>query len=93
MKFFKTLQLHLQFSDLLELLALLGLAVLIVLSLRASGEQLIGAIRQPTLSLAHLDRAGGVISGNLFYHLTATDRLHGDPGLKLWAVGATPSHR
>ena len=29
-----------------------------------------------------------VISGDLLHRLAATDRLHGDLGLELWAVGS-----
>jgi hypothetical protein len=33
------------------------------------------------------DRVDGVIRGDLLDRLVATDRLHGDPGLELGAVG------
>jgi len=34
-----------------------------------------------------------VVSGDLLDRLAATDRLHGDPGLELGAVGAALAHR
>ena len=42
--------------------------------------------------LAHLDRVNGVIGGDLLESLAATDRLHGDSGLELRAVGAAFAH-
>jgi hypothetical protein len=77
----------------LEQLSLLGLTVLLVLALLASGEQLAGAIQELSLPLAHLNRVNGVVSGDLLDRFAATDRLHGDPGLELGAVGAALAHR
>jgi len=34
-----------------------------------------------------------LFGGDLFDRLAATDCLHGDLGLELGAVGATPAHR
>jgi len=42
--------------------------------------------------LADLDRVDGVIGGNLLDRLAATDRLYGDPGLEVQAVGAALAH-
>ena len=53
----------------------------------------VSAIQQLPLPLAHLDGMDGVISGDLLDRLAATDRLHGDPGLELGAVGAALAHR
>jgi hypothetical protein len=74
----------------LEQLFLLGLALLLVLALLALGEQFAGVIEQLPLPLTHLD---GVIGGNPLDRLAATDRLHGDPGLELGAMGAALTHR
>ena len=91
--FFEPLQLHLQPPDLLEQLCFLGLPLLLVLALLAAGEQLAGTIQQLPLPLAHLDGVDGVIGGDLLNRLAATDRLHGDPGLELGAVGSALAHR
>jgi len=90
--FFEPLQLHLQPPDLLEQLGLLGLPFLLALALLAPGEQLAGAIEELPFPLAHLNRVDGVIGGDLLDRLAATDRLHGDPGLELRAVGAAFAH-
>jgi len=90
--FFEPLQLHLQLADLLEQLGLFGLAFLLVLALLASGEQHAGAIEKLPLPLAHLDRVDGVICGDFLDRLAATDRLHGDSGFELRAVGAALAH-
>ena len=71
----------------------LGLALLLVRALLASGEQLAGAIQQLALPLAHLNRVDGVIGGDLLDRLTATDRLHGDLGLELGAAGTALARR
>ena len=71
----------------MEQLFLLGLALLLVLALLALGEQFAGVIEQLPLPLTHLD---GVIGGNPLDRLAATDRIHGDPGLELGAVGTPP---
>ena len=76
----------------MEQLSFLGLALAAVLALLATGEQLTGAIQELPLPLAHLDGVNGVISGDLLDRLTATDRLHGDPGLELGTVGASLAH-
>ena len=86
--FFKPLQLHLELSDLLEQLSFLGLALLIGLCFLSAGEKLTGTLQQLFLPLAHLDRVNGVIGGNLLECLATTDRLHGDSGLELRAMGA-----
>jgi len=91
--FFEPLQLHLQLADLLEQLGLLGLALAGVLGFLAPGEQLTGAIEELPLPLTHLDRVDGMVGGDLLDRLAATDRLHGDPGLELGAVGAALAHR
>ena len=75
-----------------EQLSLLDLNLFLVLALAAPCEQLTGTIQQLPLSLAHLDGMDGVISGDLLDPLAATDRLHGDPGLVLRAVGAALAH-
>jgi len=90
--FFEPLQLHLELADLLEQLSLLGLTLLLVLALLAAGEQLAGAIQKLPLPLADLDGVDGVISGDLLDRLAATDRLHGDLGLELGAMGAALAH-
>ena len=90
--FFEPLQLHLQLADLLEQLSLLGLTLLLVLALLAAGEQLAGAIQQLPLPLTDLDGVDGVIGGDLLDRLAATDRLHGDLGLELGAMGAALAH-
>jgi len=74
--FFEPFHLHLQPSNLLEQLGLLGLSVLLVLALVGTGEQLTGAIQELLLPLAHLDRVDGVVSGDLLDCLAATDRLN-----------------
>jgi hypothetical protein len=61
-------------------------------ALLATGEQLTGAIQELPLPLAHLDGMDSVISGDLLDRLATTDRLHGDPGLELGAVGAALAH-
>ena len=81
--FFQPLQLHLELADLLEQLSLLSLRLV------ATDEQVAGAIQQLLLPLAHLDRVDRVVGGNLLERLATTDRLHGDPGLELGAVGAS----
>jgi len=86
--FFEPLRLHLQPSDLLEQLGIFGLGVLLLLALVGTGKQLTGDIQKLPLSLAHLDRVDGVVSGDLLDRLPAADRLHSDPGLELRAVGA-----
>ena len=70
----------------------LGLSFLLVLGFLAPGEQLAGSIQQLPLPLAHLDGVDGVIGGDLLDRLAATDRLHGDSGLELRAVGAALAH-
>jgi len=90
--FFEPLQLHLQQPDELEQLCLLGLALLLVLGVLAPCEQLAGFVQQLALPLAHLDGVDGVVGGDLLDRLAATDRLHGDPGLELGAVGAALGH-
>ena len=88
LRFFEPLQLHLQPSDLLEQLRLLGLPLLLALGLLPSREELAGAVQELSLPLAHLDRVDGVVSGDLLDRLAATDRLHGDSGLELGNMGA-----
>ena len=60
----------------------------LLFALLAPGEQLAGAVQKLPLPRAHLDRVNGVIGGDLLDRLAVTDRLHGDPGLELGAVGA-----
>jgi hypothetical protein len=91
--FFEPLQLHLKLADLLEQLSLLGLAFVLGLRLLAPGEQVAGTLQQLLLPLAHLDRVHRMISGDLLERLAATDRLHGDLGLELGAMGAAFAHR
>jgi|LakMenE01Jun11ns_1017448.scaffolds.fasta_scaffold9784318_2 hypothetical protein len=55
--------------NLLEQLGLHGLAVLLVLALLAPREQLAGSVPQLPITLAHLDGADGVISGDLLDRL------------------------
>ena len=43
--------------------------------------------------MAHLDHALRAVSGNLLERLATTDRLRGDPGLELGAVGVGFDHR
>jgi len=83
----------LQPPDLLEQLSLLGLTLLLGLGVLAPAEQLAGSVQQLPLPLAHLDRVDGLVGGNLLDCLAATDRLHGDPGFELGAVGAAFAHR
>ena len=90
--FFEPLQLHLQLADLLEQLCLFGLPFLLVLAFLVPGEQFAGTVQQLTLPLARLDRADGVVSGDLLDRLAATDRLHGDSGLELGSVGVALTH-
>jgi hypothetical protein len=45
------------------------------------------------LPLTDLDRVDGVVGCDLLDRLVATDRLRGDPGLELGAVGAALAHR
>ncbi len=90
---FEPLQLYLQLPDLLEQLGLLGLAFLLALAVLAPGKQFTGAIQELPLPLAHLDRVNGVVGSDLLGRLAATDRLHGDSGLELGAVGAALAHR
>jgi hypothetical protein len=91
--FFQPLQLHLELADLLEQLSLLGLALVLGLRLVATGEQVAGTLQQLLLPLAHLDRVHRVVGGDLLERLATTDRLHGDPGLELGAVGSAFAHR
>jgi len=74
---FEPLQHHLQPTNLLEQLGLLGLSVLLVLAFVGTGEQLTGAIEGLPLPLAHLDWVDGVVGGDFLDCLAATDRLHG----------------
>ena len=90
--FFEPLQLNLQLADLLEQLSLLGLPFLLVFALLAPREQHASTVQQLALPLAHLDRVDAVVSRNLLDRLAATDRLHGDPGLEIGAVGAALAH-
>jgi len=68
------------------------MALVFGLALVGTGEQLTGAIQELQLPLAPLDQGGGVVSGDLLDRLAATDRLYGDPGLELRAVGAALAH-
>ena len=90
--FFEPLQLHLQAAYLLKQLCLFGLAFFLVLALAAPCEQLTGTIQKLTLPLTDLNRVDGMISGDLLDRLAATDRLHGDSGLKFGAVDAALAH-
>ena len=81
-----------QLADLLEQFRLLGLALAFGFCLLSTREQLTGALQQLLFPLAHLDRVNAVISGDLLDGLAATDRLHGDLGLELGAVGAALAH-
>jgi hypothetical protein len=45
------------------------------------------------LSWQRGDWVDSVIGGDLLDRLAATDRLHGDPGLELGAMGAALTHR
>ena len=56
-------------------------------------EPFAGTVKELTLPLAHLDRVDGVVGGDFLDRLAATDRLHGDPGFELGAVGAAFAHR
>ena len=47
-----------------------------------------GALQQLLLPLARLDQVLRAVSGDLLERLATTDRLHGDPGLELGAVGS-----
>ena len=93
LRIFEPLQLHLQLAGLVEHVRLLDLPLAGVLSLFASGEELARAIVELPLPMAHLDGVDGVIGGDLLDRLAATDRLHGDSGLELRAVGAALAHR
>ena len=90
--FFQPLQFHWELADLLEQLSFLGLALLLVLALLASRQQLTGIVQQILLPLTHLNRVDGVICGDLLDRLAATDRLHGDSGLEFGTVGAALAH-
>jgi len=46
----------------------------------------------PFLKVTDLDRVDGEVSGDLLDRLAATDRLHGDTGLELKAVGSALAH-
>ena len=81
-----------QLADLLEQFRLLGLALAFGFRLLSTREQLAGTLQQLLLPLAHLDRVNAVISGDLLDRLGATNRLHGDLGLELGAVGAAVAH-
>ena len=50
------------------------------------------AVYRLSLLLPHLDLVDGVISGDFLDRLATTDRLHGDSGLELRAVGAALAH-
>jgi len=86
--FFEPFQLHLQPADLLEQLGFLGLPLVQKLSFLALGEKLAGSVQQLPFPLAHLDRVDDVAGSDLLDRLATTDRLHGNPGLELGAVGA-----
>lgn len=90
---FQALQAFLKLSDLPEQISLLSLALVLGLSLLAPSEQLTGALQQLLPPLAHLDGVNGVVSGELLERLSATGRLHGEPGLELWTVGRALDHR
>ena len=79
-------------ADLLEQLSFLGLALLFVLALLASRQQLTGTVQQLPLTLTHLNLVDGVIGGDLLDRLAATDRLHGDSGLEFRTVSAALAH-
>ena len=81
-----------QLADLLEQFRLLGLALAFGFRLLSTREQLAGTLQQLLLPLAHLDRVNAVISGDLLDRLGTTNRLHGDLGLELGAVGAAVAH-
>lgn len=67
-------------------------ALLLVLALLASRQQLTGTVQQLLLPLTHLNRVDGVIGGDLLDRLATTDRLHGDSGLEFGTVGAALAH-
>ncbi len=75
-----------------EQLCLFGLVLFLVLSLVEPCVQLSDAIQKLRHLLNDLDGVDGVISDKLLDSLAATDRLHGDPGLELGAVGAALAH-
>lgn len=91
--FFQPLQLHLELADLLEQLSLLGLAFILGLCLLAPREHVAGALQKLLLRLAYLDRVHRMVGGDLLERLATTDRLHGDLGLELRAMGAAFAHR
>ena len=90
---FEPLQLHLELDDLLKMLSCLCVNHLLVLGCLATGEQLTGAIQKLPLPLAEMDGVNGVINGDLLDLLATTDRLDGDHGLELGAVGESIAHR
>ncbi len=81
-----------ELADLLEQLSFLGLVLFLGLRLVATGEQVARAIQQLLLPLAHLDRVHRVVGGDLLERLATRDRLHGDSGLELGAVGSAFAH-
>ena len=93
LSFFEPLQLHLELANLLDQLRFLGLNFLFVLALAAPCEQLAGTIQKLPLPMAHLDRVNGVISSDLLDRFATTDRIHGELGLELGAVGGALVHR
>jgi hypothetical protein len=68
------------------------LALVLVLGLLATCEQLADAFLQLLLPLAHLVRVHTMIGGDFLDRLAATGRIHGNPGLELGAVVAAPAH-
>ena len=60
---------------------------ILALSLFAAGEQNTGASQQLLHPLTHLNLMDRVVGGEVLNRLTATDRLHGNPGIELEAMG------
>jgi hypothetical protein len=90
---FEPLQLHLELSELLKQLSLIGLVFLLFLAVLTSGEHLTRSLKELPRRLVQLNRVDDVISGDLLVHLTTIDRLLGDFDLELWAVGAANANR
>ena len=92
---FEQLQIHLELSDLMDQLSLLGLDLGALLALVGAGERLTVTIEKLPLPLAHLDGVNGVVGSDLLDRLAATDRFHSDldPEFGTVGVGAALTHR
>ena len=62
-------------------------------ALRSFLREHLRALQQLLLTLAQLHQALRAVDGDRLERLAVSDRLHGDTGLELGAVGAADPHR